>query len=151
MSPQITQMDADYSKKDEQTYAIIGAAMAVHSELGNGFLEAVYQEALELEFQARGIPYVREKELPGIYRGKPLKTFYKADSICFSSVIVELKALDRISGTEEAQVINYLKASGLQKALLLNFGSRSLQYKRLVLNLRESAKSADENLTGGQQ
>lgn len=151
MKPQITQMDADYSKRDEQTYAIIGAAMAVHSELGNGFLEAVYQEALELEFQARGIPYVREKELPVIYRDKPLKTFYKADFVCFSSVIVELKALDRISGTEEAQVINYLKASGLQKALLLNFGSRSLQHKRLVLNLRESAKSADENLTGGQQ
>jgi GxxExxY protein len=150
MNPQITQMDADYSKRDEQTYAIIGAAMAVHSELGNGFLEVVYQEALELEFQAQSIPYEREKELPVSYRGKPLKTFYKADFVCFGSVIVELKALDRLSGTEEAQVINYLKASGLQKALLLNFGARSLQHKRLVLNLRESAKSAD-SLTGGQQ
>ena len=149
MNPQITQMDADFSKRDEQTYAIIGAAMAVHSELGNGFLEAVYQEALDLEFQARGIPYEREKELPVSYRGKPLKTFYKADFVCFGSVIVELKALDRLSGTEEAQVINYLKASGLQKALLLNFGAKSLQHKRLVFNLRESAKSAD-SLTGGQ-
>jgi len=81
MNPQITQMDADYSKRDEQTYAIIGAAMAVHSEMGNGFLEAVYQEALELEFQARGIFYEREKELPVSYRGKRLKTFYTADFV----------------------------------------------------------------------
>ncbi len=150
MNPQITQMDADYSKRDEQTYAIIGAAMAVHSELGNGFLEAVYQEALELEFQARGIPNEREKELPVSYRGKPLKTFYKADFVCFGSVIVELKALQKITSVEESLVINYLKASNLQKALLLNFGTRSLQYKRIVFNLRESAKSAD-SLTGGQQ
>lgn len=141
MNPQITQMDADFSRRDEQTYAIIGTAMTAHSELGNGFLEAVYQGSLELEFKARGIPYEREKELPIRYRGKPLKTFYKADFVCFGTVIVELKALDRLSGTEESQVTNYLKASGLQKALLLNFGSKSLQHKRLVLNMCESAQS----------
>ena len=117
--------------------------------MGNGFLEAVYQEALELELQARGIFYEREKKLPVSYRGKRLKTFYRANFVCFGAVIVELKALDRLSGTEEAQVINYLKASGLQKALLFNFGARSLQHKRLVLNLRESAKSADRNLAEG--
>jgi GxxExxY protein len=148
MNPQITQMNAGCAKRDEQTYVIIGAAMAVHSGLGNGFLEAVYQEALELEFQSRGISYEREKELPVSYRGKPLKTFYKADFVCFGSVIVELKALDRLPGTEEAQVIHYLKASGLQKALLLNFGARSLQQKRLVLNLRESTQSVDNSFTG---
>ena len=119
--------------------------MTVHSELGCGFLEAVYQEALEREFQFLDIPHEREKELPVLYRGKQLKTFYKADFVCFGSVIVELKALDRLSGSEESQVINYLKSSGLQKALLLNFGTKSLQHKRMVLNLRESAQSADES------
>jgi GxxExxY protein len=119
--------------------------MTVHSVLGCGFLEAVYQEALEREFQFLDIPYEREKELPVLYRGKQLKTFYKADFVCFGSVIVELKALDRLSGSEESQVINYLKSSGLQKALLLNFGTKSLQHKRMVLNLRESAQSADES------
>jgi len=136
MSPQMTQIDTDSIKRDEQTYAIIGAAMSVHSELGCGFLEAVYQDALELEFQYRDIAYERERALPISYRGTPLRTFYKADFICFESVIVELKALDQLTGREESQVLNYLKATGLQKALLFNFGARSLQFKRMVFNLR---------------
>lgn len=126
-------------QKDMQTYSIIGAAMNVHSTLGAGFLESVYQEALEIEFQLCGIPYVREKLLPIHYRTSQLKTFFKADFLCYGSVIVELKAIQNISGCEEAQVINYLKASSLNKAILLNFGSKSLQHKRLVLNLRPSA------------
>lgn len=117
-------------QKDMQTYEIIGAAMSVHSALGSGFMESVYQEALEMEFQLNDIPYILEKQL---------KTIYKADFLCFGSVIVELKAIQNLSGQEEAQVINYLKASGLQKTILLNFGSKSLQHKRLVLNLRPSA------------
>ena len=140
---QITQKDAD-GKRDKETYSVIGAAMTVHRELGCGFLEAVYQDALEKEFQHLRIPYTREVNLPVFYRGEPLNSYYQADFICFDSVIVELKALQKLSGTEEAQVINYLKASNLHRALLLNFGSRSLQHKRLVFNLRESAQSADQ-------
>ena len=123
--------------RDEQTYAIIGAAMTVHRELGCGFLEAVYQEALEREFQHMNIPYEREKQLHVFYRGRPLVTHYKADFVCFDSVIVELKALKELTSREESLVINYLKASGLHGALLINFGTTSLQHKRLVYNLRE--------------
>ncbi len=138
----MTQKDADI--KDPETYAIIGAAMRVHSELGYGFLEAVYQEAFERELQIQKIPYKREVELPVFYRDVRLQTYYKADFVCFDEVIVELKALQNISGTEESQVINYLKASGKNRGLLFNFGANQLQYKRLVFNLRESAQSADK-------
>lgn len=126
-------------QKDMQTYEIIGAAMRVHTTLGGGFLESVYQEALAIEFRALGIPFETEKRLTIAYRGKVLKTCFKADFICFGSVIIELKALQRLSGAEESQVINYLKASQLQKALLINFGTEKLQHKRLVFNLRPSA------------
>jgi GxxExxY protein len=133
-------------KKDEQTYRIIGAAMTVHRELGCGFLEAVYQEALEKEFQFKNIPYEREKKLPIQYRGQTLNTCYQADFVCFDSIIVELKALKQLSGTEGAQVINYLKASSSKKALLINFGPPQLQYKRFVNNLC-SCSYADKTLS----
>ncbi|MDH3975142.1 MAG: GxxExxY protein [Deltaproteobacteria bacterium] len=137
------QKKEDKNIRDSETYAVIGAAMAVHKELGHGFLEAVYQEALEQEFQVMRIPFEREKKLPVFYRGKPINAHYKADFVCFGSVIVELKALKQLSGIEESQVINYLKASGLNRSLLINFGAKQLEYKRIVFNLRKSASSVD--------
>lgn len=122
-------------EKDKQTYTIIGAAMTVHRELGCGFLEAVYQAALEKEFKRLGIEFEREKRLPVYYKGEVIAE-YQADFVCYGEVIVELKALQHLSGTKEAQVLNYLKASGLHRALLINFGKHSLEYQRLVFNLR---------------
>ncbi len=106
--------------------------MEVHRQLGCGFLEPVYQEALAIEFTQRKIPFIREIKLLLEYKGQPLETKYCADFICYSSVVVELKALSRMSGTEEAQVINYLKATGHQVGLLINFGTRSLEHRRFV-------------------
>jgi len=120
------------NQRDEQTYAIIGAAINAHKELGFGFLEAVYQEALMIEFKNAAIPFVKEAELEIQYHGASLHTVYRADFVCFDSVIVEIKAIDRLSGREEAQLLNYLKASKKPKGLLLNFGNRSLEYKRMV-------------------
>ena len=120
-------------ENDPRTYAIIGAAMEVHRQLGCGFLEPVYQEAMELELAARSIPYQRQVELSINYQGQLLRNTYRADFVCFETVIVELKALSQIGGIEDAQVLNYLKATGLRIGLLLNFGAKSLQYKRLVL------------------
>lgn len=118
------------NKRDPLTYAIIGAAMEVHTQLGNGFLEAVYHEALAIEMSRRGIPFQHEAPLPIKYKGQPLKTIYRADFVCYDAIIVEIKALKRLSGTEESQIINYLKATGLKTGLLLNFGAPSLEKKR---------------------
>lgn len=119
-------------QRDQETFAIIGAAMAVHTELGAGFLEAVYQHALAIEFSRRNILFEREVELPVSYRGELLPVSYRADFVCYGNIIVELKALKAISGIEQAQVLNYLKATGFKKALLINFGASSLEYQRLV-------------------
>ena len=117
----------------EECYAIVGAAMEVYREMGSGFLEAVYQEALELELEARGIPFSAQPALAISYKGQPLKKEYVPDLVCFEKVLLELKALDRLSGTEEAQILNYLKASGFRLGLLINFGSpRTLEWKRFI-------------------
>jgi GxxExxY protein len=107
--------------------------MEVYNVLGSGFLEPVYQEALELELTNRAVPFLAQSTLPITYKGWLLDKKYVADLICFEQVIVELKALDTLSGRETAQVLNYLKATGLHVGLLLNFGARdSLEWKRLV-------------------
>ena len=115
-----------------EVYQIIGAAMAVHKELGCGFLEPVYQEALELEFQFRAIQYVKEAKLDIYYKGRLLKKYYEADFICFDAIIVELKALSDITSEHEAQLLNYLKATSLKVGILINFGKQSLDYKRMI-------------------
>jgi len=125
-------MMPDRDQRDPRTYAIIGAAMEVHRQLGRGFLEGVYCGALEWEFNDRGILCRREVDLPIRYKGRLLNTLYRADFVCYDSVVVEAKALAKLSGTEESQVINYLKATGLEIGLLLNFGSDSLEYKRYI-------------------
>jgi GxxExxY protein len=118
--------------KDPETYAIIGAAMEVHRLLGCGFAESAYQEALALELQLRNIPFLREVPLGITYKGQKLNTAYRADFICFNRVVVELKALGKLGPIEDAQLMNYLKVSGRPVGLLLNFGSRSLESKRMV-------------------
>jgi GxxExxY protein len=117
---------------DERTYKIIGAAMEVHKELGGGFLEGVYQEALEREFELQNIPFISQPVIEIKYKGKPLKKKYQPDYICYDEVLVEIKAISNLSGIEEAQLINYLKATGLKVGLLINFGAKSLEHKRLV-------------------
>jgi len=121
-------------ERDARTHAIIGAALEVHRTLGAGFLEAVYQEALAKELSVRSIPFRTQCEIPVFYKGDKLSTTYRADFLCFDSVILELKAVRQLTVIEEAQVLNYLTASGLRVALLLNFGTPSLQQKRFVFD-----------------
>ena len=116
-------------KDNPQAYAIVGCAMRVHAQLGNGFLEATYGDALEIEFRKQGIPYEREGEIRVYYDGQPLATRYRADFLCWDgSCIVELKAVQAIGKPEQAQVMHYLLASRAESALLINFGTGSLLY-----------------------
>jgi len=118
----------------EESYRIVGAAFKVYNTLEHGFLEAVYQEALEIEFQHQDIPYEREKELKIYYGGVELKQTYKADFVCFGKIIVELKAVSALDDAHRSQVYNYLHATGCKLGLLLNFGcSEELEYQRIVI------------------
>ena len=124
----------------EKTYQIIGACYEVHKQLGNGFLEAVYSEAFTIEFKERKIPYEKEKTIKIQYKNVFLDKRYVADLICYGKIIVELKALTALTSQHEAQLINYLKATGIKVGLLVNFGEGSLKYTRFVLeNPRKSA------------
>jgi GxxExxY protein len=122
------------SIRDPQTYAIIGAAMELHGEFGCGFLEHAYQEAMALEMTGRKVPFAQNVEMVIKYKGVPLKCKYVADFVCFGEIIVEIKAIGKLGGIERAQVINYLKASGFKRALLINFGAKRLEFERIVLN-----------------
>jgi GxxExxY protein len=120
------------------SFAIIGAAMEVHSILGGGFLEAVYQSALEKELNLRGIPFNHQVELPVMYKGE-LIGIYKADLVVDAKIIVEIKSVSRLNSAHDAQAIHYLTATGLELALLLNFGGGSLDYRRVVKTEKKSA------------
>lgn len=118
----------------EEAYKIMGAAFQVYNTLGHGFLEAVYQEALEIELGRRGIPNEREKELRITYDGVELKQTYKADFVCYGKIIVELKAVSALDDAHRAQVYNYLHATGYRLGLLLNFGcADELEHQRIVI------------------
>lgn len=117
----------------EEAFAIVGAAIEVHKELGPGFLEPVYQEAMEIELTDRAVPFEAEKPLEIEFKGRILAKRYIPDFVCYGSVIAELKALDRLSTIEESQILNYLKATRLRVGLLINFGSRGkLEWKRFI-------------------
>ena len=117
--------------KDE-SYAIIGACMKVHRALGPGFLEAVYEEVVEKEFIVQNIPYKRQVQLNLYYEGVQLKKQYRADFVCYESIIVELKAVTQIPSVFYAQLQNYLKCTNMELGMLINFGTPSLTYKRIV-------------------
>ncbi len=117
---------------EDEVYAVIGAATEVHRELGPGFLKGVYQEAMQFELSARGVPFEAERSISFGYKGRPLSLNNSADLVCFDQIIVELKALGQLSGDEQAQVLNDLKATGLRVGLLINFGSLGkLEWKRI--------------------
>lgn len=119
--------------KDPQTCAVIGAAMRVHNKFGYGFFGEAYRGALELEFQQSKIPYEREKKLPITYDGQKLNIPLVTDFFCYGNMLVILKVMDQLTEHEERQMINYLKATGEHKGLLINFGSIHLEYKRFTL------------------
>ena len=124
-------MNEDEYPHKELTRQIIGAAMEVHSTLGFGFLESVYEEALAVEFRLQDIPFDRQKSLEVCYKGEKVKQFV-CDFLVRGAVLAELKAIKDLTGMEVAQVLNYLRATNMKLGLLVNFGASSLQYKRLI-------------------
>lgn len=118
----------------EEVFYVVGAAMAVSNELGAGFLEAVYQEALGVELTHRAIPYVARPTVRISYKGRVLAKEYIPDVICYGQVIVEVKATTGLTRIDQAQLLNYLKAAGKPVGLLLNFGAPTLEWRRMILS-----------------
>ena len=125
-------MTEEYIYKEE-CYNIIGCAMEVHKQLGNGFLEAVYHEALHYEFLKNNIPFQEFKPLKINYKDIVLEKLYVADFICYEQIIIELKVARKLCAEHYSQVLNYLNVTKLNLGLLINFGGTSLQYKRIIL------------------
>jgi GxxExxY protein len=123
----------------ELSFAIVGAAMEVHTILGPGFLEMVYQLALEKELTLRKIPFQHEVELPVTYKGD-LVGVYKADLIVDNKIVLEIKGISKLNASHEAQALHYLAATGLQLAILINFGMSSLEYRRVVKSENKSSR-----------
>ena len=121
----------------EESFKIIGACMKVHRSLGAGFLEAVYEEALEKEFLIQNIPFKRQLKLELYYENVKLNKYYRADFLCYDSIVLEIKAVNHIPDTFYAQLKNYLRCSNMELGVLINFGTPSLTYKRII-NLKNS-------------
>ena len=126
-------MEDEHYLLKKESYDIIGCCMEVHRQLGSGFLEAVYQEALEVEFSGADLPFVAQEEIRILYKGKYLDKKYVADFICFDDIIVEIKAVSILTDIHYAQLFNYLKATNFRLGILINFGTKSLQYKRIIV------------------
>ena len=125
-------MDREKTIYKDECYAIINACMEVHNHLGDGFLEAVYQEALEYEFELQDIPSIREYPLQIVYKNKILRKEYIPDFICYDKIIIEMKAVTELNSAHVSQVLNYLKATKFRLGLLINFGESSLKWKRII-------------------
>lgn len=129
---------SDLILKDE-AYRIVGACFEVYNELGSGFLEAVYQECLEHEFRTRGVPFVSQPVIPITYKGVRIQKAYQGDFLCFDQIIVEIKAVSAFNDVFRAQILNYLRATGMPLGLLINFGATGgVQHERLALTRRTS-------------
>lgn len=140
----LDRMRPDMPLRDPQSHAVIGAAFEVNRVLGCGFLEQVYQDALALEFTERGIPFDRQVGLRIMFKRRVLPSFYRVDFVCFGELLVELKASMQILPIDQAQMINYLKATRFERGLLLNFGGRSLEWKRFVFSEDLHAARSDD-------
>lgn len=145
MSPQMTQINTDRkagAPSDKfplgpETYAILGACFEVYNQKGCGFLEAVYQECLEIELSLRKIPMTSQEVVPLEYKGVQLKQTYMPDFLCFGRIVVEIKAVSKITDEHRAQLLNYLHATGHEVGLLINFGHHpGLEYERLIVTNR---------------
>lgn len=128
----------------EESYAIIGACFEVYKDKGCGFVEAVYQECLEIEFALSKVPAVAQPQLPLTYKGQALRQKFIPDFICFDKIVVELKAVSELTDEHRAQVLNYLSATGFQLGLLVNFGHYpKLEYERIVNTTKSSGRPAE--------